>query len=326
MGKSTSIDFNASPYANTANDILDSALSEAIPYSEENTQFAIQAMQNFYTQSRQDTLQQAALAQNNLRQQYALANAQLAPIQAAGYNALDQEEDILGLPRFAAGAAAENTALTDQANQQAALQSLRTAGDQLVSSLAGQLSPQNLQNLMGAVNAGENPQGILQSLNQMGIFSGSMGAPTNYANPQLHTTGIGIDGSGNPLTGAGSNGGNSGSSGGGLGSYSGNNGSTFAGMTTGPNGMVSGQSPITSIMGNVANNLDAFSNSIYGSFVPYEQAAVPAYQQLLNSNISSQDQGILSALNTGALNPNGANNLVGAATGAGSSSSGSSGK
>lgn len=111
MGQSN---FDAMPYAEQANELLDKALGSAIPYSESYTSQAIEA-QEYALQT----------ARNDAEAAFQRAQGLSAPYRAAGYMALDTYMDTLTLARPEMGSLKLATALESNAKRDAALEQLR---------------------------------------------------------------------------------------------------------------------------------------------------------------------------------------------------------
>lgn len=263
------VEFEASEYANAANHILDKALEQAIPYTEKASQFGIEALKNFYQQSRQDVQKAEAKARGDYQQWHDIANSRLEPYRQSGYGALDQMQDILGLPRFAAGSSAVAQAQEMKARRDASLQQMRAAGADLMSKLPN-LSEEDRMNLQYAINSGGNPEGILMGLRQMGITSGQQKFKNNFTNPQLKTLGIDI----------------------GPGEEEGHITETDVSR------------PIPSILGDIMNGLADMNNQVYGDFSQYGPTAGAAYQQYLGNRIPTNMSPILAALRGGVSTSN----------------------
>lgn len=86
------INFNASDWANQANQHLQSALNQGLQYSEKYSQQAVDAMQDYNKQSQQQ-----------MTQGFQQAQALNAPQRLATYNALDAYQGTLGLPTAQGG-------------------------------------------------------------------------------------------------------------------------------------------------------------------------------------------------------------------------------
>lgn len=103
------INFNASDWATQANAQLQSALNQGLKYSEKYSQQAVNAVQEYQNQSRNDI-------QRGFNQSQALN----APQRLATYNALDAYSGTLGLPTPEGGsfqlASAMENAATGQPN------------------------------------------------------------------------------------------------------------------------------------------------------------------------------------------------------------------
>src|SRR3990167_7189184 len=259
-GSVPEIEFDASAYASSANEILDRALEQAIPYSERGTQFAIEALKNFYLQSRKDTMERFRQSKVEYQKMYDVAQAKLEPYVQSGYGALDRYQDILGMPRFAAGSSAVAAAKEKQGMQNAARQELRNQGANLLDMVSDQLDPQSLKNLQASINSGGNPEGIMLALQQMGITKGRDRFRTDFPNPELKTLGWQIDEEGS-LTGE--------------------------------------QRSIPSILGDVANDLGRFNNELYGNLQSYLNPAMQSYATLLQNTIPSNQRSILNAIRSG---------------------------
>lgn len=113
MGQSN---FDAKPYADEANGLLDRALNSAIPYSEGYTKKAITRAEQAQKQSRADS-------EAGFQRSQALS----APYRAAGYMALDDYMDTLTLSRPEMGSLKLATALESNAKRDAALKQLSLA-------------------------------------------------------------------------------------------------------------------------------------------------------------------------------------------------------
>jgi hypothetical protein len=264
------IEFDSTKFSNSANEVLDRALEQAIPYSERGTQFAIEALKNFYTQSRKDVMEAEGRARIDFEKGHGLAQARLKPFAEAGYGAMDTYQDILGLPRFAAGSSAVAAAGEMKARQQAALQALSNQGMAMVDSLGDKISGQDKMNLIHSIQSGGNPMGIMTALREMGITSGQDRFRTDFPNPELKTLGGQISG-----------------------------GFTEEGQFEGGE-LIGEQRPIPSILGNIANDLGRFSNDLYAqSFNQYLGNAMPSYAQYSSSRTSPQQASILNALRGG---------------------------
>lgn len=318
------IEFHAEEYANIANSILDKALTMAIPYSEKATQFGIEALKNFYQQSRNDTfdyenkaridlLDYESKARNDYQKNFDIAQAKLEPYVQAGYGALDTYQDMLGLSRPGAGAAAMAQGRELKAGRDAARRELQQQGSKLMASLPD-LSPSDRTNLAAMINTGGNPAHILEALQQIGITQGSTSrpqtsarskyeAPNSFENPQLSTFGIqaiptsyfGADGqllpgtNLDPISGAPYSMGSGGMGGGG-----------------GHMSAIDSGQPIPSILGDIMNSLANFNNRLYNDyssgvydFNNYLMPASQSYQSYLQNTIPSNMQPILAALRSG---------------------------
>jgi hypothetical protein len=260
-GEAAMIEFDSTAFASSANEVLDRALEQAIPYSERGTQFAIEALKNFYTQSRKDVMEAEGRARIDFEKGHGLAQAKLKPFAEAGYGALDTYQDILGLPRFAAGSSAVAAAGEMKAKQEAARQALTNQGMSMMDSLGNKISGQDKMNLMSSIQSGGNPMGIMRALEQMGITGAQDRFRTDFTNPELKTLGGQIDEEG---------------------------------------GLTGEQRGIPSILGNIANDLGRFSNDLYAqSFNQYLGNAMPFYNQTQNNRVPANMQSILNAIRGG---------------------------
>lgn len=107
------VNFDAMPYADSANSYLDRALSSAIPYSEGYTDQAIQYAERANQQARADT-------EAGFQRSQGLS----APYRAAGYMALDDYLDTLTIARPEMGSLKLATALESAAKREQALSQL----------------------------------------------------------------------------------------------------------------------------------------------------------------------------------------------------------
>lgn len=101
------VNFNASDWANTANQYLTSALSQGIAQSEKYGQAAIDASKAYQNQ-----------ADQAMTQGYDLAQSLNAPQRMATYQALDAYQDSLGLARPQAGSFQLASAMENQVRGQ----------------------------------------------------------------------------------------------------------------------------------------------------------------------------------------------------------------
>lgn len=101
------INFNSSAWADAANKQLQAALQQGLPYSEKYTQQAVNAVQDYNK-----------LAQQQMNQGYAQAQAVNAPQQLATYNALDKYQGLLGMPTPVGGSFQLAGALQNQVQGQ----------------------------------------------------------------------------------------------------------------------------------------------------------------------------------------------------------------
>ena len=81
------INYNSADWANKVNAQLQAALTQGLPFSEKYTQQAVNAVQGYDQQAR-----------NNINQGFQQAQALDAPKHLATYNALDVYQQNLGLP------------------------------------------------------------------------------------------------------------------------------------------------------------------------------------------------------------------------------------
>lgn len=285
-------DGNFDAYANFANAILDRAVLQAIPYTEQNTRFAMEAAQNYYQQARQDLQKYYEQGRIDAKQYTALANAQLKPYVEAGYTALDQTMDILGMPRFSAGSSAVAAAQTNQANQQAARDQLKQAGYQLLNSLP-QLDPQSRANLIGTINAGGDPNRILEGLQEIGITQGQPKYRTDFQNPSVRTMGLSMGGQQGAQ--------NSPAAGQMAGMFAGQGGNQNLPPELRQLGMnvYDNSQPIPSVMGDAMNASNNMLNSLGQNFTDYLINAGNSYQQLQNNTLSPQQAAIIAAMRSG---------------------------
>ena len=86
------IDYNASNWADVANQQLQNALTQGLQYSKQYSQQAVDALQGAQQQSRAD-----------MQQGFERGQALTAPQRLAGYTALDTYQDMLGLARPVGG-------------------------------------------------------------------------------------------------------------------------------------------------------------------------------------------------------------------------------
>ena len=154
---------------NEAIGFLDKAIRAAIPYSELYTKAAIDIQRQMIDVQR-DTAKEQILAltkyhdlsRADQKEYYERGMALGAPYREAGYRSLDNMQDILGIARPATGSSALAKALDDQAKRQSSRSQLQASGRDLLSRL--NLSPQDRQNALYAMTAGNNPMGIAKAL------------------------------------------------------------------------------------------------------------------------------------------------------------------
>jgi hypothetical protein len=150
-GGADKINFDAMSYANQANDILDKALERALPYSEMYSQMA-----------EKDLRRVEADAKNQLEKYWEISQAQTAPYREAGYRALDQYQDTLGMYRPAVSSSQMAHIQENMAKKQGAMKER----EQAVSSWLDQydMKPAERANALNAIVNSSNPQGIIQGL------------------------------------------------------------------------------------------------------------------------------------------------------------------
>lgn len=131
------VNFNASDWANQANQYLGSAMNQSMDYGEKYNQAAINSQQAFQQQANQGNMAG-----------YNMAQAVQAPQRFAGYQALDAYQDTLGLARPEMGSYQLANSLEQTAKQQMPGQPLLATPQQ--QQTAGQFN----QGLLGPVQQG----------------------------------------------------------------------------------------------------------------------------------------------------------------------------
>jgi hypothetical protein len=168
---------------------LNQGLQAALPYSEMFTQESINMQQQALSAQMALAQQQltseqenAQIANADIQNYYQQGMALGQPYRQAGYQALDKLNQIVGNQTPQGGSAALVQALTQQAQQQGAQQTLGAQGAALASSL--NLSPQNKAMLMQGTAFGANPLAVQQQLQNMNAQPYPLLSPNSGQTPQ----------------------------------------------------------------------------------------------------------------------------------------------
>ena len=198
---------------NEAIGFLDKALRAAIPYSELYTKAAIDVQRQMIDVQRDTAKEQilaltkySDLSRADQKEYYERGMAMGAPYREAGYRALDNMQDILGMARPSSGSSALAKALEDQAKRQSSRSQLQASGRDLLSRL--NLSPNDRQNALYAMTAGNNPMGIAKALSYLQAKPTDPSYDPQFSPARLTQAGdYGASGSGGGSTGGSSGGG-----------------------------------------------------------------------------------------------------------------------